>query len=70
LQGDDGAVVDKAPCEMMAARDVVELIAEVAVANVLAPEREGELQEELDAGEEEGETKGRTEGRVRWADDD
>jgi hypothetical protein len=34
----------------------------------LGPEREAELQEELDAGEEEGETKGCTEGRVRWAD--
>jgi hypothetical protein len=53
---------------MTAAGDVVELVAEVAVADVLGPEREAELQEELDAGEEEGETKGCTEGRVRWAD--
>ena len=69
MQGDDGAVVDEAPCEMTAAGDVVELVAEVAVADVLGPEREGELHEELDAGEEEGEPKGRTQGRVRLADD-
>jgi hypothetical protein len=54
---------------MTAAGDVVELVAEVAVADVLGPECEGELQEELDAGEEEGEPKGRTQGKVRWADD-
>jgi hypothetical protein len=69
LQGDDGAVVDEAPGEMMAAGEVVELVAEVAVADVLGPERKGELQEELDAGEEEGEPKGRTQRKVRWADD-
>ena len=40
---------------MTAAGDVVELVAEVAVADVLRPEREGELQEKLDGGEEEGE---------------
>jgi hypothetical protein len=69
LQIDDGAVVDEAPCEMTAAGDVVELVAEVAVADVLGPECQGELQEELDGGEEEGEPKGRTQGRVRSADD-
>jgi hypothetical protein len=71
LQGDDGAVVDETPGEMTAAGDVnlVKLVAEVAVADVLGPEREGEVKKELDAGEEEGEPKGRTEGRVRWADD-
>jgi hypothetical protein len=68
LQGDDRTVVDEAPGEMTAAGDVVKLVAEVAVADVLSPEREGELQEELDAGEEEGEPKGRTQGRVRWAE--
>jgi hypothetical protein len=61
-------VVDEAPGEMTAAGDVVKLVAEVAVADVLSPEREGELQEELDASEEEGEPKGRTQGRVRWAE--
>ena len=69
MQGDDGAVVDEAPCEMTAAGDVVELVAEVAVADVLGPECKGELQEELDGGEEEGEPKGRTQGRVRSADE-
>jgi len=69
LQGDDGAVVDEAPGEMTAAGDVVELVAEVAVADVLGPEREGELEEELGGGEEEGEPKGRKQGRVRLADD-
>jgi hypothetical protein len=62
-------VVDEAPGEMTAAGDVVELVAEVAVADVLRPEREGELQEKLDGGEEEGEPKGRTQRGVRWADD-
>jgi len=33
LHGDDGAVVDVAPGEVVAAGDVVELVAEVAVAN-------------------------------------
>ena len=65
MQGDDGAVVDEAPGEMTAAGDVVELVAEVAVADVLGPECEGELQEELDGGEEEGEPKGRKQGGVR-----
>ena len=53
-------MVDEAPGEMTAAGDVVELVAEVAVADVLGPECEGELQGELDGGEEEGEPKGRT----------
>jgi len=34
-------MVDEAPCEMTAAGDVVELAAEVAVADVLGPECEG-----------------------------
>ncbi len=42
---------------MTAAGDVVELVAEVAVADVLGPECEGELQEEADGGEEEDEQK-------------
>src|SRR6185437_2326861 len=39
LQGDDGAVVNEAPGKMMAAGDVVELVAEIAVTDVLGPER-------------------------------
>ena len=62
-------MVDEAPCEMTAAGDVVELVAEVAVADVLGPECQGELQEELEGGEEEGEPKGRAQGRVRSAND-
>ena len=38
LQGDDGAVVDVAPGEVAAADEVVELVAEVAVADVCLPE--------------------------------
>jgi hypothetical protein len=53
---------------MTAARDVVELIAEVAVANVLAPEREGELQDELDRSEEQREPNGCSQISVRWPD--
>ena len=65
MQGDDGAVVDEAPCEMTAAGDVVELVAEVAVADVLSPKCERELQKQLDAREEEREPKGRMQGGVR-----
>ena len=35
LEGDDGAVVDVSPGEMAAAGQIVELVAEVAVADVL-----------------------------------
>jgi hypothetical protein len=58
LQGDDGAVVDETPGEMTAAGDVVKLVAEVAVADVLGPEREAELKKEFDDGEEECEPQG------------
>jgi hypothetical protein len=50
---------------MMAASDVIKLVAEVAVADVLGPEREGELQDELDGSEEQREPKGRSQRSVR-----
>ena len=62
-------MIDKTPREMTAAGDVVELVAKVAVADVLGPDCEGELQQELDAGEDQGEPKGRTQRRVRGAND-
>ena len=64
LEGDDGAVVDVTPGEMAAAGDVVELVAEVAVAEVLRPEGEGELEEQLCEGEEQGEAQGVAEGEA------
>ena len=68
LDGDDGAVVDVTPCEVVAAGDVVELVAEVAVAEVLGVEREGKLQEELDGGEDRREAEGLTQGGICGAD--
>jgi len=68
LNGDDGALIDVAPGEMMAAGDVVELVAEVAVAEVLRVEREREVEQQLARGEEGCETESCAEGWIGWAD--
>jgi len=64
LQGDDGAVVDVAPSEMAAAHEVVELVAEVADADVALPEGGGDVEQELDGCEGEGEPEGLLKGWV------
>lgn len=47
MQNDDGAVVDIAPGEVMAAGDVVELVAKIAVADMRGVERERESEKQL-----------------------
>ena len=69
LNGDQGAVIDVAPGEMSATHDVVELVTEVAVAEMLRPERGGDVQDQLDGGEREGEADGGGERGIGWADD-
>ena len=54
LQGYDGSVVDVPPGEVAGTGDVVELIAEVAVADVRGPEGQGEMQQEFRRGEQRG----------------
>ena len=68
MQGDDGAVVDVAPGEVVAAGEVIELVTEVAVADVRGVEGEGEVEEELDDGEDGSEAEGAAQGRVGWTD--
>ena len=62
LEGDDRAVVDVAPGEVAAAGNVVELVAEVAVADVALPESAGEVDEQFERAEEEREVDCRAEG--------
>ena len=69
LKGDDRAVVDEAPCQMMAAGDVVELIAEVAVAEMLCIKRKCELQEQFGCAKDQGKPHGCTQIRVTRSDD-
>ncbi len=69
LEGDEGAVIDVSPGEALAADEVVELVAEVAIAEVGGPEGGGDVEDELDGGEEEGEADGGLEGGVGGADD-
>src|SRR5215469_2387299 len=65
LKGDDGAVIDVAPGEVASAEEVVELVAEVAVADARFPEVGSDVQGELDGGEKKPETQGLAK---RWID--
>lgn len=58
LDGDAGAVVHVSPGEALAADEVVELVAEVAVAEVLGVEGGDDVQGEFEGGEGEGEAQG------------
>ena len=58
LDGDEGAVVDVAPGEMATAGDVVELVAEVAPADVGLVEVESDVQQDGEDAEEGGELEG------------
>ena len=58
MEGDERAVVDVAPGEMAAAGEVVELVAEVAPADVGLPEIADDLDRELEEGEGEREAEG------------
>ena len=64
LERDYGAMVDVSPGEMAAAGEVVELVAEVAVADMPRPKGEGKLEGQLDGCEEERKAQGRTKRRV------
>jgi hypothetical protein len=64
LQGDDRSVVDIAPGQMASAGDVVELIAKVAVSQVLGPQCESKLKHQLDGREDRGQAQSLAQRRV------
>ena len=66
---DDRAVVHVAPGEVAAAGEVVELVAEVAVAEVLRPEDGGDVQHEHQRRKDGGKAQRGAKRGVRWTDD-
>ena len=69
LDGDEGSVVDVSPGEASTAHDVVELVAEVAVAEVLDVERTDDVKDEFKGSEGEGQFEGSGERRVLGPDE-
>ena len=66
LDGNEGAVVDEAPGKMAAAGEVVELVAEVAPAEMGRPGCGDQVEDQLDCGEGEGEVDGFSKAGGRW----
>ena len=64
LERDDGAVVDVAPVEMLSAKDVVHLVAEISPSDVGFPEIRPEVESELQQCEEASKQESLTERRV------
>src|ERR1019366_2404539 len=63
LEGDHGGLVNITPCEMTSADEEVEIVAEVSVAEVHAPERTEQVDEEDGRGKRGGKEEGSAQGR-------